>query len=108
MKYKPAIVAAFFLEVGLPIPQFELAHIPGRKFRLDVAWPNPGGGGGVGIEVNGGVWSRGAHGRGKGIVRDYEKNNLALLTGWRILQILPADLCTLETATMVLNLRLLK
>lgn len=39
----------------------------------------------ISIEVNGGTFTKGAHSTGKGIARDYEKNNLAQLAGWRCL-----------------------
>lgn len=36
--------------------------------------------------------------RGTGIVRDYEKMNLAVVAGWRVLQVQPKDLMTTQTA----------
>ena len=36
-------------------------------------------------EINGGTFTKGAHSTGTGIRRDYEKNNLAQLAGWRCL-----------------------
>lgn len=35
------------------------------------------------IEVQGGVWTGGAHGRGWGIERDVEKQNIAAILGYR-------------------------
>lgn len=61
----------------------EFAAIPGRKFRFDFAFVDPEHR--LLIEINGGTFSGGAHGRGVGIARDYEKNNLAVLHGWRVL-----------------------
>lgn len=67
---------------GLPEPEREVCVIPGRKFRFDFAFvPER-----VLIEIQGGTWNRGAHGRGAGIQRDYEKGNLAVQHGWRVLQ----------------------
>lgn len=100
MKYNPAIVAAFCRECGLPAPVFEYAHIPGRRFRLDLAWPEHK----VGIEVQGGVWIRGAHSGGKGQLRDMEKRNLSTLAGWRVLEVVPKKLCLTETMEMVREL----
>lgn len=68
--------------VGLEGFVREYAAIPGRRFRFDFAFvPER-----VLIEIQGGTWNRGAHGRGAGIQRDYEKGNLAVQHGWRILQ----------------------
>ena len=74
-----------------PVPEFRFHPI--RKFRLDFAWPEYK----VGLEVDGGVWSGGAHGRGTGIVRDQEKTNLAAGLGWRILRCTPSKLMADET-----------
>ena len=59
----------------------EYAAIPGRKFRFDFCFTEQR----LLIEVNGGTYNGGAHGRGVGINRDYEKNNLAQIGGWRVL-----------------------
>lgn len=79
---------------GLPRPEPEYRILADRKFRWDWAWPAAK----VAIEQQGGVWTRGAHGRGTGIVRDYEKMNLAVVAGWRVLQVQPKDLMTTQTA----------
>ena len=60
----------------------EYKAIPDRKFRFDFAFPERR----LLVEVQGGTFNGGAHGRGVGIHRDYEKNNLATLAGWRVLQ----------------------
>jgi very-short-patch-repair endonuclease len=60
----------------------EYAAIPGRKFRFDFAFIQER----LLIEVQGGTFSGGAHGRGVGIHRDYEKGNLAVQHKWRVLQ----------------------
>ena len=55
---------------------------PGRRFRLDFAFvPER-----LGIELEGGLYSGGAHARPAGILRDMEKGNFAVLAGWRILR----------------------
>jgi len=38
------------------------------------------------IEVQGGVWNGGAHGRPTGITRDMDKLNQAQIYGWKVLQ----------------------
>jgi len=58
----------------------ELRFWPPRRWRFDFAHvPTR-----VAIECQGGVWSRGRHARGAGMVRDYEKANAAVAAGWRV------------------------
>jgi len=99
MKYNPDVVCAFFESEGLPSPVFEYAHIPGRKFRLDIAWEHHK----IGLEVQGGIFMRGRSGHSSitGIKRDMEKDNLGILNGWRILKVTPQDLMTVKTAEMI-------
>ena len=68
---------------GLPKPLTEFQAIPGRKYRFDAAWvPQR-----LLVEVQGGIWKPGGHSTGKGITRDIEKANLAVLAGWRVLHV---------------------
>jgi very-short-patch-repair endonuclease len=53
----------------------------GRLFRADFCWPEYN----LLVEVNGGTWNGGRHTRGAGVERDYEKLNLAVLAGFRVL-----------------------
>ncbi len=71
---------------GLPKPMTEFQAIPGRKYRWDFAWPLPGWSALL-VEVQGGIWKPGGHSTGKGITRDCEKANLAVLAGWRVLHV---------------------
>ena len=96
-RYAPAVVLAYFAEMGLPAPVMEHRFHPTRKWRFDFAWPAER----VALEVEGGVWVGGAHGRGSGIVRDIEKYNAAAALGWRVMRVLPKNLCTSETAGML-------
>jgi hypothetical protein len=57
------------------------------RYELDVAWPKLK----LAVEINGGIWSRGSHGRGKGIQRDYHKQQLAALMGWQVIPFSPED-----------------
>lgn len=58
--------------------------IPGRRFRFDFAHTQSR----VLIEINGGVFmGKSGHSSAKGIMRDYEKNNLAVSNGWVIFQL---------------------
>ena len=59
----------------------EYQAIPGRKFRFDFAFVDER----LLVEINGGTYNGGAHGRGVGINRDYEKGNLAVVNNWRVL-----------------------
>lgn len=58
------------------------------RHRLDFAWPDQR----VGVEIQGGVWSRGKHGRGSDIEADNRKGNLLALHGWRVLRYSVKDL----------------
>lgn len=76
---------------GLPKPQTEFLAIPGRKYRWDAAWLNLDGpnwqGMGLLVEIQGSIWKKGAHNTGTGMLRDMEKNALAVLAGWRVLYV---------------------
>ena len=69
-------------QYGLPEPETQAMLIPGRKWRWDLAWPSKR----LAVEVQGGIWTRGKHGRGSGILNDMDKLNAAQLAGWRVLQ----------------------
>lgn len=73
-------IRAMFQEEKLPMPVREYCFAKPRRFRFDFAWPDHA----IACEVEGGVWNRGRHGRGSGIVTDIEKNNIAILKGWRV------------------------
>ena len=62
----------------LPKPERNHRFLADRKYELDFAWIGPK----IALEIEGAVWSGGAHGRGSGIVRDIEKGNLAAQEGW--------------------------
>ena len=52
-----------------------------RRYRADFAYPER-----KILVVQGGIYTRGAHSRGIGLERDYEKLNLAQLNGFRVFQ----------------------
>lgn len=68
--------------VGLPLPEREYRFAPPRRFRADFAYPEQK----ILVEVQGGIYTRGAHSRGIGLERDYEKLNLAQLLGYKVFQ----------------------
>jgi hypothetical protein len=83
---------------GVPMPVMEHQFCQGRKWRFDYAWPLFK----VALEQDGGVWRKGggAH-TGVGHIRDIEKGNQAVRLGWRVLHIVPENLCRLETVELV-------
>ena len=60
----------------------EYQAIPGRRYRFDFCWVKER----LAVEIQGGTYSRGAHVRPLGVRRDYEKGNLAVKYGWKVLQ----------------------
>lgn len=91
---------------GLPLPETEHPFAPPRKWRFDFAWslaprlgrPNRLK---VALEVEGGVWTRGRHTRGKGFIADMAKYNEAAIRGWKVIRVTPQQLCTLETVALI-------
>lgn len=70
-------------EEVIPQPEREYHFLlPVRRFRADFAWPDWK----LVVEIQGGIWKRGRHGRGTGIVNDYERVNEAAIQGWTVLQ----------------------
>lgn len=85
------------LGLPVPIPEYAFAKSLGRNFRWDYCWADRK----LALEVDGGIWTRGAHGRGTGIKRDQEKGNYGAVLGWRLLRVQPADLPNPSTAEWV-------
>lgn len=63
------------------------AEALGRKFRFDFAFHAER----LAVEINGGIWSRGAHGHPTTIMRNMEKLNVAAFLGWRVLSFSTQD-----------------
>lgn len=76
------LLVAQIRAAGLPEPVRELRFDPLRRWRFDLAWPEAR----LAVEADGGTWARGRHVRGVGYLRDCEKVNAAVLTGWRVLR----------------------
>ncbi len=101
-RYSIPVVLAFFAECGLsePVPEHDFCN--GRKWRFDFAWRAPlFEKGGVALEVQGGLFSAGAHVRGAALLLEYEKLNMAAVLGWRVLFVTPDQLCLVKTAEMI-------
>lgn len=61
----------------------ELQAIPGRKFRIDVAFPAER----LAVECMGGVFQMGRHTRGAGYTKDCEKACLLAIEGWHLMPV---------------------
>ena len=99
---------ALLEEHGLPAPQTEylFAAENGRKWRADYCWLVHHTGTVLGgraefkgliVEKNGGIWRKGGHSSGRGLLRDYEKANAAQLQGFLYLQFTPQQLMLQST-----------
>lgn len=64
----------------LPAPTRELVFAPPRKWAFDHAWPDRL----IAVEIDGGGWVQGRHGRARGMRSDCEKANAAALLGWTV------------------------
>jgi very-short-patch-repair endonuclease len=69
-----------------PVEQHRFA--PDRSWRLDFAWLSVR----VAVEVHGGEWAGGRHGRGGGLAADAEKVRVAAALGWVVLPIAGSEL----------------
>ena len=67
---------------GLPEPEREYRFHPVRRWSMDFAWPQQM----VAVEVEGAVYTRGRHTRGRGFTADCEKYAEAALLGWTVLR----------------------
>lgn len=76
-------VEAQLVAAGLPPWVREFRFWPGRRFRLDFAWPALR----VALEVEGGVWTGGRHTRGAGFERDALKYSEAAIRGWLVVRV---------------------
>lgn len=71
-----------------------------RKFEIDIAIPEHR----IGVEIEGGVFTRQAHGSISGILRDLEKHNLLTLQGWRVLRFRPDEVACGKAVEGIKNL----
>lgn len=87
VRYWPTVKACC-QAVGIPEPEAEQTFYEGRKWRFDFSW-GYGPCNKVALEVDGGVWSGGRHGRGSGIVKEHQKFNAAAARGWLVFRCTP-------------------
>lgn len=84
MKSKLETKLAEIMErAGLPTPEREHYFAKPRRWRFDFAWPDRM----LAVEVEGGIWVKGAHSRGAHFNSDAEKYNEAALRGWVVLRV---------------------
>lgn len=69
--------------VKLPKPHAQYRFEPLRRWTFDFCWPERK----LALEVEGGIWTKGRHTRGKGYEKDCEKYNHAALLGFRVLRV---------------------
>ena len=79
------------LDAGLPSPVCEYGFHPARRCEVDWVFQD-GCGKNIAVEVEGGIWSKGRHVRGKGFKSDMEKYNEAAILGWKILRFTPQEI----------------
>jgi hypothetical protein len=82
------IIARILTAFGLPKPDEEYRFDSIRRWRWDAAWPAWM----VALEVQGGLWTRGKHVRGKGYINDMEKRTAGQLAGWLLVECTPQEL----------------
>ncbi len=95
------IFLALLRQNGLPEPSAEYPFASPRRWRFDYAWVMDWGRTAVALEVEGAIWTRGRHSRGKGMLADMEKYNEAALRGWTVLRVTPQQLPTLATIALL-------
>lgn len=64
------------------VPEREYQFVESRKWRFDFYFPTHK----IAIEIEGGTWSGGRHGRGAGMERDMDKYNYAAKLGIMVLR----------------------
>jgi hypothetical protein len=79
-KARARVETQFLLRWNGPAYVTEHVFHPNRKWRLDYAWPEHR----VGLEIEGGIFTRGAHVRPRGIADDIAKANAASECGWTV------------------------
>lgn len=91
------IFAALLKQHKIPEPAEEFVFEPSRKWRMDYAWPKAK----LGLEIDGGIWTKGRHTRGAGWLKDTEKLNHAAVLGWRMVRTTPTGLYLPDMLTTI-------
>jgi len=73
---------------GVPQATIEFRFHTVRKWRIDFAWPNVK----LAMEIEGGLFIQGRHGRGGNYRKDCEKYNALAEAGWTLLRYLPKEI----------------
>lgn len=76
----------------------ELKFHPVRRWRFDYAHESLK----IAVEVEGGIWSKGRHTRGKGYIADCEKYNAAQILGYRVLRYSPNQIVEMTVDVQLL------
>ena len=77
----------------------QYVYAPPRRFRADFALIHFG----LLIEIQGGIYSRQAHGSVSGVLADIERGNEAALAGWRVLRFTPDSVADGSALAFVLR-----
>jgi len=77
------VIARELTDAGLGGFEREYRFHPDRRWRFDFAWVAER----VALEVEGSVWARGRHTRGKGYLGDIEKYSEAALLTWLLVRV---------------------
>ena len=89
-----------FRAAGLPSPLVEHRFAaPDRRWAIDYAWPDhdpP-----LAVEIEGGIYTRQAHGSISGIKRDIEKYNALSLHGYHLLRFTPEEMMSGEALSTI-------
>lgn len=75
---------------NLPRPEYEGRFHHVRRWRFDYLWPDRK----LALEVDGGLFTGGAHVQGARIRKTHQKLNMAAALGWRVMVTTPDDLTT--------------
>ncbi len=85
-----ALLEMHLTELGLRFMREHKFH-PTRKWKFDYVLWDVSNLSNIAIEIEGGVWMRGRHTRGKGYQNDMEKYNAATALGWRVFRFSTED-----------------
>ena len=87
-------IAAHF---GVPPAETEFRFAPPRRWRFDYAFPAYK----IALEVEGGIFIRGRHSRGAGMLKDMEKYSEAAVLGWCVIRVQPSALFAPSTFELI-------